>query len=560
MALSITQTPQYISPTSNPIIFKVEDDNVNVVFFRVIVREVGTNEILGVHKIFKTPTSSGNFVDVSLRLRDLTFTEIDNETTMYAKMNGAVNYYLDIMSIGRDGSVIGDVLTTQSYWAYNGGGGLVSSVGFDVTDWYMNLAQVGVKYADFLTSKPTISNVFTFQKDMFYFLADENSGVDRLLVNVYDKGGNLIKAIDEPIVITNSNILHRIYLQPNTLALSYNFDVTKVDKIVFWLADSNGTQVSKVRTSVISNSYSCSYDKVNMLWENEQGGIDTFTFVNPKETKTVNRQIFKGNGYVESIANVYKSVDSVVDLTYDSVYSMTTLPLTDSEYKTISNILTSRNTYVELSDGSVWGVLVNDTSVNVRKRKYEQGALRYNLSFKSLSNLDIISRGEVLVTDDPIPSAVVFNDVNGAEFNQTYTSNTVTISGINVTIPISVVGGEYKVNGGVWTTNRSIVNVGDEVTVRITTKQQSLQNYNVTLTLGTYSTVWNVTTKAIVSTPNTVTFTAQTGVELNTQYQSNVVTIAGINVPIPISVTNGGYSKNGGNWVSGVTTSCRKYR
>jgi hypothetical protein len=51
-------------------------------------------------------------------------------------------------------------------------------------------------------------------------------------------------------------------------------------------------------------------------------------------------------------------------------------------------------------------------------------------------------------------------------------------------------------------------------------------------------------------TPDAFSFTAQTGVPLNTVVTSNTVTVSGINVPVEIIVTNGKYSINGGTFTS----------
>ncbi len=52
------------------------------------------------------------------------------------------------------------------------------------------------------------------------------------------------------------------------------------------------------------------------------------------------------------------------------------------------------------------------------------------------------------------------------------------------------------------------------------------------------------------STPNAFAFTDQTNVALNTLIQSNLVTVSGISVPAPVSITGGAYSINGGAFTS----------
>lgn len=52
------------------------------------------------------------------------------------------------------------------------------------------------------------------------------------------------------------------------------------------------------------------------------------------------------------------------------------------------------------------------------------------------------------------------------------------------------------------------------------------------------------------STPNAFAFTDQTGVALNTVIESDIITVAGIDVPANISVTGGEYSINGGAYTA----------
>ena len=578
MALNITTQPSFISPTGNPMIFRIEDTDISATFFRVTLKEVGTDKPLGISKVFKSPTEEGNFIDVSNRLKDHTSIEVDNSSMVYESVEGAVNYYVLFESIDNTGSVISS-LTSSNKWAISGGGDILNGYNYDMTDWYMDINQIGVKYADFLTSKPLISKIFLFQKEMLYFLADENSGVIEARINLYRKDGTLLKAISEPIVIgsgllednsgttitdnngdvfmlgaEDSSLLHRLFVQPNFLATTYDFDISELDRMEVALYGAGGVRISAIRTFLIDNRYDCSADKVNVLWENYEGGIDTYTFINPREIKSVNRQVMRLNGYSNSINNVFENLSQVVSSTVESTYRLTTLGLTDEVYKALSNMIGTENAYVELGDGSLWGIVLDNTSVEVKRRKYETSLLRFDLQFKSIPNLDLINRGSVLIEDDLMPNPMVFNGIIGAEFDSQYTSNTIVVTGINVTVPVSVTGGQYRVNNGVWASQPSILNNGDELTLRVNTGTGSLTNYTVVVTVGEGTGTWTVQTKQILNVPDTISFTGASNTELNTIQTSNLVTITGINVPINISISNGSYSKNGGAYSTSPTT------
>jgi hypothetical protein len=97
---------------------------------------------------------------------------------------------------------------------------------------------------------------------------------------------------------------------------------------------------------------------------------------------------------------------------------------------------------------------------------------------------------------DTTPNAFTFTDVTGATVSTVYTSNTITVTGINAAAAISITGGTYSVNGGSYTSASGTVNNGDIVTVRVTSSASNSTAVNATLTIGGVSDVYSVTTQA----------------------------------------------------------------
>lgn len=77
-------------------------------------------------------------------------------------------------------------------------------------------------------------------------------------------------------------------------------------------------------------------------------------------------------------------------------------------------------------------------------------------------------------------------------------SNSVLIYNITIPSPISIVGGEYQVNGGAWTSAPSTVINSDSVKVRLTTSGTKNTTSTATLTVGGYSDSFDVTTTSVV--------------------------------------------------------------
>jgi hypothetical protein len=101
--------------------------------------------------------------------------------------------------------------------------------------------------------------------------------------------------------------------------------------------------------------------------------------------------------------------------------------------------------------------------------------------------------GEADTTPDPF----VFIDVDGATPGQVVASNIITITGIDAPTPaaISMSGGvgEYRKNGGAWTTSLGSVVNGDTVQVRVTASATPGVPVAATLTIGGYADTFTVT-------------------------------------------------------------------
>ncbi len=130
----------------------------------------------------------------------------------------------------------------------------------------------------------------------------------------------------------------------------------------------------------------------------------------------------------------------------------------------------------------------------------------------------------------------------------------ITVTGITSPLPISIVGGAYSINGAPFTTGGGTVNGGASVVVQQTSSGLFSTTTTATLTIGTVSGTFQVTTLAAIITPAAFTFTSQTNVPLSQLTTSAPIVVSGINAPSPISVVGGAYSINGGIFTSAAGT------
>jgi hypothetical protein len=111
-------------------------------------------------------------------------------------------------------------------------------------------------------------------------------------------------------------------------------------------------------------------------------------------------------------------------------------------------------------------------------------------------NLQNTCAGFVDMSPDPIN----FTPVTDAALNTQFESNVVTISGLGtgVNVNISVTGGEYRINGGAYTSTAGTVTNGNTVQVRGTSPSANGQTTTVVLTVGSGGGNFTISTPAIV--------------------------------------------------------------
>jgi beta-lactam-binding protein with PASTA domain len=146
--------------------------------------------------------------------------------------------------------------------------------------------------------------------------------------------------------------------------------------------------------------------------------------------------------------------------------------------------------------------------------------------------------------------AFVFTSQNGVPPSTPVESDVFIVTGISGAQTVSISGGEYAIsadNGvtwGDWTSATGTIANNNRVKVRQTSASDPGVTSVATLSIpaipgpGTF----RVSTLNTDTTPDPFTFTSIAGADLGTIYESNAVTVSGINSPAPISITGGEYT------------------
>lgn len=248
-----------------------------------------------------------------------------------------------------------------------------------------------------------------------------------------------------------------------------------------------------------------------------------------------------------------------------SFVSLTGVPLNSLQQSAVT-VIQGINTAVPISvangeyriDGGAYttaaGVVSNGQSVQVR----HTSANAYNTTTTTTLTVGGVNGTFSTTTAniDTTPNAFAFVDESGLATSIIVISQAITVAGINAPASISVVGGEYSINNGAFTSGSGTVQNGATVRVRLTTASTANTAQNATLTIGGVSDTFTATTGSGDSTPDPFALVNQTGVKKSQWVTSNAVTVSGINLTVNASVTgtNIRWSKNGGAWQTGIGT------
>jgi hypothetical protein len=143
------------------------------------------------------------------------------------------------------------------------------------------------------------------------------------------------------------------------------------------------------------------------------------------------------------------------------------------------------------------GTVVNGTSVTVRLTSAATGSTR-SCATLTVGGVSAPFCGTTAASapTDTTTDAFANTPQTNVALNTTITSNAITVAGINAPSPISIVGGTYSVNGGLYTKNAGNVSVGNTVRLRLTSSNKRATQLCATLTIGGVAGAFCVTTTA----------------------------------------------------------------
>jgi hypothetical protein len=153
---------------------------------------------------------------------------------------------------------------------------------------------------------------------------------------------------------------------------------------------------------------------------------------------------------------------------------------------------------------------------------------------------------------DSTPDAFTFINSVNQELGITSTSNTITIFGLDSTLPsnasITSGIGSFRKNGGSPGTADTVGN-GDTLEIVLDAPLNYSTTNSTSVTVGEYTTSYSVSTRAADTTVNQFAFNNFTNVGLSSSFDSNSITLSGADnntavAPVPLTATvSGGFLK-----------------
>lgn len=160
---------------------------------------------------------------------------------------------------------------------------------------------------------------------------------------------------------------------------------------------------------------------------------------------------------------------------------------------------------------------------------------------------------QVIAAVDTTPDAFNLGASSSAASGTWVNSSTITVTGINAPAPISIVGGQYRINGGAWQTSSATVSVGQTVQIRVQSPAAGGSAQIATLNIGDVTGSLQVTA-SVDSTPDAFNLGSSVVITSGSWATSSTITVTGVNVPVPVSVSGGQYRINAGAWQSTPAT------
>ena len=196
------------------------------------------------------------------------------------------------------------------------------------------------------------------------------------------------------------------------------------------------------------------------------------------------------------------------------------------------------------------GLVGNGSSIRIRQSSSSEYSTEVvstiEVGTESASFTSVTRSEPVTEVEDDEPDSFSFTRARDVELASAVISGSATITGINVAVPVSVVGGEYSIDGGEFTGIAGSISNNQSLRLSHTSSDSPATTQITTVNVGGYEASFRSTTAGVDTTPDAFAFAIQDAVDINSIVESEIITISGFNTTTDLSITNGEYSLDGG--------------
>lgn len=392
MVTLITQ-PQLFTPSENPVLFQFTTSESNTLYFNIQMVQASSGALIVNDKAYVTPiNTSGSEYDISDVMRSLVKWDINTGTSsLWGSLTRPVNNFkLNISEYGLTGSrieQIGATLSTDAYYTWDA---RLRRNDFSIYNYLDYVATEGNTSSNitFLTDKPNWTKVNGKSFEQLYFLKSPTYSVkyDFRFYKQNAQVGN------ESGTISSTYSMVNLSVAPRDLKLHYNYDYDSYS-VKLITTDGLKTKSNTRFYKCVPLPPICNVETFNVIWVNKFGGIDSYQFVQPVETRKVERVTIQKNiykydsnlNYTDRQRNILNNSDEIIYTKPNSEYKVYTQPLNDDEAYWLSGLLESKQVFIEISTDkrTLYPCIVNESTYEIKKRLLTKtGFLQVQFTFK----------------------------------------------------------------------------------------------------------------------------------------------------------------------------------
>lgn len=402
--ITIIKTPALYSPGLNDNIWQFQTNHTDILYFLLTVTKPDGVSVLSRLKAYPTPSyRNGSHQHLQEILKTVVQTTIKKNDNIVQELDDVYSYRLNITeylyNTASNTVGTGDSYQTTFYNIFNGQLPKITMSDYD----YGTLTATSTSIPKFLTNKPT-SSIKYWGTEYLYYL--NNGRVTSVLFTLNYTSGVVTKSF----AITAGKKSGRINISPRAMAVA-GISLTGLKGYTVTLY-AGGTVASQSVERYYSNADDCSDMPVNVIWLNQLGGTDSYTFKNPQEKINVEKVAIKTNPYAVNAAgyytasndNIYQTNEQIITSDSTSEYTLTSDWLNNMESAWIPSIIASKAVFVELTNGKLLPVKVLNNSASIMNSRYSKAMKSFELTFQSETGL--ISTVEDRLSDNQLVGMV----------------------------------------------------------------------------------------------------------------------------------------------------------